>query len=84
MVIVLYYLTQKFADAFGEQRRDACDGFGTIPRNSALDFNLELLSFKHVVDVTGDSKVVKKILKEGEGTSADEGATVTSKWFSSL
>lgn len=84
MVIVLYYLTQKFADAFGEQRRDACDGFGTIPRNSALDFNLELLSFKHVVDVTGDSKVVKKILKEGEGTSADEGATVTISYIARL
>ncbi|KAH9690004.1 peptidylprolyl isomerase [Citrus sinensis] len=70
--------------AFGEQRRDACDGFGTIPRNSALDFNLELLSFKHVVDVTGDSKVVKKILKEGEGTSADEGATVTISYIARL
>lgn len=79
MVVVLYYLTQKFADAFGEEGRDACDGFGTIPPNSALDFNLELLSFTHVVDVTADSKVVKKILKVGEGTSADEGATITSK-----
>lgn len=63
--------------AFGEEGRDACDGFGTIPPNSALDFNLELLSFTHVVDVTADSKVVKKILKVGEGTSADEGATIT-------
>ncbi|KAL9450206.1 hypothetical protein AB3S75_012022 [Citrus x aurantiifolia] len=70
--------------AFGEERRDACDGFGTIPPNSALDFNLELPSFKHVVDVTGDSKVVKKILKEGEGTSADEGATVTISYIARL
>lgn len=45
-----------------------------------LDVDLELVSFKHVVDVTGDSKVFKKILKEGEGSiTANEGATVTSK-----
>lgn len=39
-----------------------------------------LVSFKPVTDVTGDAKVFKKILKEGEGASiANEGATVTSK-----
>lgn len=41
---------------------------------------MELLSFKRVIDITDDSKVTKKVLKEGEGTiTANEGATVTSK-----
>lgn len=39
---------------------------------------------KPVIDVTGDLKVKKKILKEGEGTvTANEGATVTSKYLRS-
>lgn len=70
--------------AFGEEGRNVNDGFRTILSNSALDLDLELLSFKCVVDVTGDSKVVKKILKEGEGTSADEGATVTISYIARL
>ena len=38
------------------------------------------MSFKPVIDVSGDGKVLKKIIKEGQGAqSADEGATVTSK-----
>lgn len=45
-----------------------------------LNIDIELVSFKPVIDVTGDGKVLKKILKEGESTSsAHEGATVTGK-----
>lgn len=45
-----------------------------------LNIDIELVSFKPVIDVTGDGKVLKKILKEGESTSsAEEGATVTGK-----
>ncbi|KAJ4701592.1 Peptidylprolyl isomerase [Melia azedarach] len=71
--------------AFGEQGRDTNNGFSTIPPNSVLDVDLELVSFKHVVDVTGDSKVFKKILKEGEGSiTANEGATVTISYTARL
>ncbi|KAK4859605.1 hypothetical protein QYF36_008514 [Acer negundo] len=71
--------------AFGEQGRDVNDGFQTVPPNSVLDFDLELVSFKSVIDVCGDSKVVKKILKEGEGGfTANEGATVTISYTARL
>ncbi|XP_074264019.1 70 kDa peptidyl-prolyl isomerase-like isoform X2 [Silene latifolia] len=40
---------------------------------------------KAVVDVCGDSMVIKKILEEGEGlVTADEGATVTVKYLGKL
>ena len=69
------------ADAFGDTGRDATDGFPAIPPNSVVNIDLELVSFKSVIDVTGDSKVIKKILKEGEGALvADDGAVVTSKY----
>lgn len=68
------------ADAFRKQGRDASEGFHSIPQNSVLNIDVELVSFKPVIDVTGDAKVFKKILKEGEDAlSANEGATVTSK-----
>lgn len=34
---------------------------------SNLNIQLELVSWKSVVDITGDKKVVKKIVKSGEG-----------------
>ncbi|KAH1119804.1 hypothetical protein GYH30_048255 [Glycine max] len=64
--------------AFGEKGREAGSGLCSIPPNSVLHVNIELVSFKPVVNVTGDSKVIKKILKEGEGAfTANEGANVT-------
>lgn len=37
---------------------------------------------KPVIDVTGDLKVTKKVMKEGEGSvTANEGASVSSKYF---
>lgn len=76
MVLVL----KSFADAFREERRDASDGVQSILPSSLLNIDLELVSFKPVIDITGDSKVVKKICKEGEGAVvANEGATVSSK-----
>ncbi|XP_031286114.1 uncharacterized protein LOC116144826 [Pistacia vera] len=74
-----YYVCAE-AYAFGEQGKDANDGFHMIPPSSVLHVDLELVSFKPVIDVYGDSKVFKKILREGEGTiTAYEGATVTIK-----
>ncbi|XP_024162746.1 peptidyl-prolyl cis-trans isomerase FKBP62 isoform X4 [Rosa chinensis] len=71
--------------AFGEEGRDANNGFESIPPTSVLNIDIELLSFKPVIDVTGDGKVLKKILKEGESTSsAHEGATVTVSYIARL
>jgi len=70
-----------FADAFGQEGKDASDAICPVPPNSTLYIDLELTSFKPVIDVTGDAKVFKKILEEGEGSLvANEGATVTSKY----
>ncbi|KAK1393508.1 Peptidylprolyl isomerase [Heracleum sosnowskyi] len=56
-----------------------------IPPNSVLSIDLELLSFKPVISVTNDSKVMKKILKEGQGAlTADEGAVVTVRYKAML
>ncbi|KAL6216712.1 hypothetical protein ACLB2K_009931 [Fragaria x ananassa] len=71
--------------AFGEEGRDANNGFQSIPPASVLNIDIELMSFKPVIDVTGDGKVLKKILKEGESTSsAHEGATVTVSYIARL
>ncbi|GMN35880.1 hypothetical protein TIFTF001_005588 [Ficus carica] len=72
--------------AFGEQGRGASEGFPSIPGNSVLYIDVELVSFKHVIDVTGDAKVFKKILKEGEDAhgAANEGATVTISYTARL
>ncbi|TKY57910.1 70 kDa peptidyl-prolyl isomerase [Spatholobus suberectus] len=64
--------------AFGEKGREAGSALCSIPPISVLHVNIELVSFKPVINVTGDSKVLKKILKEGEGAfTANEGANVT-------
>ncbi|KAG4953608.1 hypothetical protein JHK87_039202 [Glycine soja] len=71
--------------AFGEKGREAGSGLCSIPPNSVLHVNIELVSFKPVINVTGDSKVIKKILKEGEGVfTANEGANVTVRFTAML
>ncbi|XP_065881979.1 70 kDa peptidyl-prolyl isomerase-like isoform X2 [Euphorbia lathyris] len=70
---------------FGKEGKDAGDGTLSVPPDSVLKLDLELVSFKPVVDVTGDAKVFKKILKEGDGTHvADEGAIVTVSYLARL
>lgn len=71
--------------AFGGGVTTLPNGCSPIPPNSVLRVALELLSFKPVVDVTNDLKVVKKILKEGEGAlTANEGAYVTIRYRAML
>ncbi|XP_059634219.1 peptidyl-prolyl cis-trans isomerase FKBP62-like isoform X3 [Cornus florida] len=71
--------------AFGEWGRDFNNEFPSVPPSSVLSIDLELVSFNPVTDITGDSKVFKKILKEGEGAlTANEGATVTIKFTAML
>lgn len=66
------------ADGFGETGIPASDGLqAAIPPNATLQIDLELVSWKTVVVVTDDKKVIKKILKEGEGYERpNEGAVV--------
>lgn len=67
-------------DAFGEQGRAAKNQFSAVPPNSAVSMDVELVSVKPVVDVTGDSKVMKKTLKCGDDIrTPHDGETVHSK-----
>jgi FK506-binding protein 4/5 len=65
----------------GRKGRNMSNGVHSIPPSSLLNIDVELVSFKPVIDIIGDSKVFKKILKEGDqgAVAAIEGATVTSK-----
>ncbi|KAK8952733.1 Peptidyl-prolyl cis-trans isomerase FKBP62 [Platanthera guangdongensis] len=51
----------------GEKGRPASVGEGVVPANATLLIELELLSWKTVTEIRDDKKVLKKILKEGEG-----------------
>ncbi|CAI9303094.1 unnamed protein product [Lactuca saligna] len=74
--------------AFGEEGvtiTSLPNGFSPIPPNSMLHVALELVSFKSVVDITNDSKVIKKIVKEGEGAlTPNEGASVLIRYTAKL
>lgn len=66
--------------AFGDVGKESVEEFPPVPPNSVLNIAMELSAIKPVIDVTGDMKVKKKILKEGEGVlTANEGASVTRK-----
>ncbi|KAK5841148.1 hypothetical protein PVK06_010057 [Gossypium arboreum] len=60
-------LTVKPQYAFGEDGRSAVDSEGAVPPNATLHIALELVSWKSVAHITKDKKILKKILKEGEG-----------------
>lgn len=67
-------------DGFGEQGKPTSGDEGAVPPNATLQITLELVSWKTVANVTDDKKVVKKILKEGEGYDRpNEGAVVQCK-----
>ena len=80
-IINLKVLIHMFnTDAFGKNGRESGRGVHSIPLDSVLHVDIELVSFKPVINVASDSKVMKKILKEGEGAlTANEGALVTGK-----
>ncbi|XWS09254.1 hypothetical protein CRYUN_Cryun40dG0070200 [Craigia yunnanensis] len=69
-------LTVKPEYAFGEDGRPAVGIEGAVPPNATLHITLELVSWKSVSDVTKDRKVLKKILKEGEGYDRPNDGTV--------
>ena len=64
-------------DGFGEKGKPEQGDEGAVPPNATLQITLELVSWKTVSEVTDDKKVIKKILKEGEGYERpNEGAIV--------
>ncbi|GAV70772.1 LOW QUALITY PROTEIN: FKBP_C domain-containing protein/Ribosomal_S8e domain-containing protein/TPR_2 domain-containing protein/TPR_11 domain-containing protein [Cephalotus follicularis] len=60
-------LTVKPQYGFGEKGKPASSDEGAVPPNATLQITLELVSWKTVSEITDDKKVVKKILKDGEG-----------------
>lgn len=74
-------LTVKPQYGFGEKGKQETG----VPPNATLQITLELVSWKSVSNVTNDKKVVKKILKEGEGYERpNEGAVVQVKLIGKL
>ncbi|KAG6576010.1 Peptidyl-prolyl cis-trans isomerase FKBP62, partial [Cucurbita argyrosperma subsp. sororia] len=73
-------LTVKPQYGFGEKGKPALSNERAVPPNASLDITLELVSWKTVSEVTPDKKVIKKILKEGEGyEKPNDGAIVKVK-----
>ncbi|KAH6789713.1 rotamase FKBP 1 [Perilla frutescens var. frutescens] len=73
-------LTVKPQYGFGEKGKPVSGNEAAVPPNATLNIELELVSWKAVSNVTDDKKVVKKILKEGEGYERpNEGAVVKLK-----
>ncbi|XP_057808471.1 peptidyl-prolyl cis-trans isomerase FKBP62-like [Salvia miltiorrhiza] len=78
-------LTVKPQYGFGEKGKPASGDEGAVPPNATLNIELELVSWKTVSNVTDDKKVIKKILKEGEGYERpNEGAIVRLKLVGKL
>lgn len=71
--------------AFGESGKPSSGDDGAVPPNALLQIDLELVSWKTVSDITKDGKVLKKILKEGEGYERpNDGAAVQVKLIGKL
>ncbi|OAY80936.1 Peptidyl-prolyl cis-trans isomerase FKBP62 [Ananas comosus] len=78
-------LTVKPQYAFGENGRPASGDEGAVPPNATLNIDLELVSWKSVTQIGDDKKVLKKILKEGEGYEhPNDGAVVQVKLIGKL
>ncbi|KAI4356333.1 hypothetical protein L6164_000363 [Bauhinia variegata] len=78
-------LTVKPQYGFGEKGKPQQGEEGAVPPNATLQITLELVSWKTVSEVTNDKKVMKKILKEGEGYERpNEGAVVKLKVIGKL
>ncbi|CAM0144446.1 unnamed protein product [Urochloa decumbens] len=78
-------LTVKPQYGFGEKGRPATGEEGAVPPNAALLVDLELVSWKTVTEIGDDKKILKKVLKEGEGYDRpNEGAVVKVKIMGKL
>lgn len=53
-----------------------------MPPNATLLIDLELISWKTVTEIGDDKKILKKVLKEGEGYERpNEGAVVKGMFY---
>ncbi|XP_047972681.1 peptidyl-prolyl cis-trans isomerase FKBP62-like [Salvia hispanica] len=78
-------LTVKPQYGFGEKGKTVSSDEGNIPPNASLQINLELVSWITVTDIAKDQKILKKILKEGEGYDCpNDGTTVHVKLIGKL
>ncbi|KAJ3681216.1 hypothetical protein LUZ60_015705 [Juncus effusus] len=78
-------LTVKPQYGFGEKGRPGSGEEKTVPPNANLMIDLELVSWKTVTEIGDDKKIIKKILKEGEGyEKPNEGAVVKVKLIGKL
>ncbi|KAJ3688541.1 hypothetical protein LUZ61_017705 [Rhynchospora tenuis] len=78
-------LTVKPQYGFGEKGRPASGEEGAVSANANLHIDLELVSWKTVTEIGDDKKIIKKILKEGEGyEKPNEGAVVKVKLIGKL
>ncbi|OEL34173.1 70 kDa peptidyl-prolyl isomerase [Dichanthelium oligosanthes] len=78
-------LTVKPQYGFGEKGRPAAGEEGAVPPNATLLIDLELVSWKTVTEIGDDKKILKKVLKEGEGYERpNEGAVVKVKIIGKL
>lgn len=78
-------LTVKPQYGFGHKGREAIGNDVAVPPNATLMVDLELVSWKVVDEVTDDKKVLKKILKQGEGyEKPNDGAVVKVKYTGKL
>lgn len=78
-------LTVKPQYGFAEKGKPASGDEGAVPPNATLQITLQLVSWKTVSSVTDDKKVVKKIVKEGEGYERpNEGSVVQVKLIGKL
>ncbi|WOL04409.1 70 kDa peptidyl-prolyl isomerase-like [Canna indica] len=78
-------LTVKPQYGFGEKGRPSSGDEGAVPPNATLLVKLELVSWKSVTEIGDDKKIIKKILREGEGYDRPkEGAVVMVKLIGKL
>ncbi|KAJ7530731.1 hypothetical protein O6H91_14G016500 [Diphasiastrum complanatum] len=61
---------------FGKQGREAQGNDSAVPPDTPLVIDMELISWKTVAEITDNKKVLKKILKEGEGYEKPNDGTV--------
>lgn len=72
-----------FADGFGDKGREAQDGDAAVPPNASLEIDLELVSWNSVEEVTDDRKVMKKIVKAGDGYEKPNDGSVVKREYNS-
>jgi FK506-binding protein 4/5 len=78
-------LTVKPQYGFGAKGQAPTEDCAAIPAEATLLIELELISWKVVEEITPDKKVIKKVLKAGEGyEKPNDGSTVKLRYVAKL